>query len=143
MEPLATAAATVSIASGTSTLLQTGTKGVRSAYRRARLSGTIDQKWLKLSALSGGEKMLSAVQVSDIHAFLESDAVKPILSLLALGTVLSEAEDVVEGARTAFLNECKRWNIQGGQKWIKSGDALFASIAALFRGSLPDSSHSP
>ncbi|GAA4035697.1 hypothetical protein GCM10023063_20380 [Arthrobacter methylotrophus] len=143
MEPLATAAATVSIASGTSTLLQTGTKGVRSAYRRARLSGTIDQKWLKLSALSGGERMLSAAQVSDIHAFLESDPVKPILSLLALGTVLSEAEDVVEGARTAFLNECKRWNIQGGQKWVKSGDALFASIAALFRGSLPDSSHSP
>ncbi len=122
--------------------MQTATKGVRSAYRRARLSGTIDQSWLKLGALSGKDVLLSAAEVDDIHAFLESDSVKPILALLAVGTVLSDAEEVVNGARVGFLNECKRWGIKSELKWAPKGDAIFDSVVELFRGVLPDAKHS-
>jgi hypothetical protein len=142
MDPISTVAASVSIASGTSSLLQAANKGVRSAYRRARLSGTIDQNWLKLGALSGKDVLLSAGEVADIHAFLESDSVKPILALLAVGTVLSDAEDVVEGARTAFLNECQRWAVQSELKWTAKGEAIFNSVVELFRGVLPNARHS-
>ncbi len=142
MEPISVVAASVSIASGSSTLLQATTKGVRAAYRRARLSGTIDQKWLSLEVLAAKKALLSAGQVSDIHAFLESESVKPILALLAVGTVLPDAGDVIEGARVAFLNECQRWNLQSAVKWADSGEAIFASVVALFGGALPNAKHS-
>jgi hypothetical protein len=142
MEPISTVAASVSIANGASGLLQAGSKGVKAAYRRARLSGTIDQTWLRLGVLSGKDATFSAAEVSDIHLFLESDSVKPILSLLAVGTVLTEAEDVVDGARTAFLNECTRWAIKSDLKWAADGAAVFNSVVDLFRGALPNAGHS-
>lgn len=142
MEPITAVAATVTIANGSASLLQTATKGVRSAYRRARLSGTIDQKWLKLGALSGKDVELSASDVADIHNFLASEPVKPILALLAVGTVLADAGEVVDGARDGFLNEARRWGIQSGRKWPSKGEAIFNSVVELFRGVLPNAKHS-
>ncbi|MEZ2390618.1 NACHT domain-containing NTPase [bacterium RCC_150] len=142
MEPISAVAASVSIASGTSAVLQAANKGVRSAYRRARLSGTIDQDWLTLDALSGQNASFTAVELTDVHLFLASEAVKPVLALLAVGTVLGDADEVVDGARKAFLNESRRWAIQSKTTWAAKSDAIFDSIVQLFHGVLPNASHS-
>jgi hypothetical protein len=140
MEPISTIAATVTIANGSSSLLQSANKGVRAAYRRLRLSGTLDPKWLKLGVFTADDASFTSAQVSDIHAFLASAQVRPVLSLLAVGTLLPEsgdAREVVECARIAFLSECKRWDIDSGRKWADQGNPVFDSLVELFRGTLP------
>jgi hypothetical protein len=104
----------------------------RAALKRLRLWGTYQVEWLDLDASDDG---FTTRDVGDIQAWLASEEMRPILSLLAvtlLAPDLSERAQAIEVIREAFANNAKRWSIDRGTKWAGKVDAVWNAVLGLY-----------
>lgn len=140
MEPLGAAAAIVGAAGGMNTL-KTATKDTRSAFRRLRIAGLYDPKWLDLGLTEAGtESRFTADEAADVSDFLASSRMKPMLSFMAVAMMYpagTHRTEMLQTARGLFDAEVTRWNLTSRFKWQKAGQALWERLEELYRGTLP------
>lgn len=140
MDPVTVATTTLALANGTRTALTASASGGRYAWRRMRLAGTFDPTWVDISLENQGNFELTANEVAEIHEFLASDRLKPLLSFICLAVVghADDEESEIEGvARATFLNELKVWAVYAKSKIDRKGEALWELIMSIYRGILP------
>jgi NACHT domain len=114
---------------------------VRRTWRAIRLSGTYEAKWLDLPGLNGtDEKQLTAAEVADIEAFMQSPQVGPLLSLYLFVQLAGDEprEDMSSTIASAFQAAAKRWTIDNKQSWLPAAENLWQRVRAFLSASLPD-----
>lgn len=102
-----------------------------------RLWGTYEVEWL---GLDGPDERFTANDVSDIQLWLNSDDMRPVLSVLAvtlLAPDLSERAQALEVIRGAFVNNAKRWCLDRGTKWGGRVDSVWRAVVDLYAAGSP------
>lgn len=141
MEPLSAGAAVAGIAGGSINTLKTATTGTRSAFRKLRIAGIYDPKWLDLG-LTSADKTISfdSDDAKDIELFLASERMKPVLTFIAVAVMYplhEQKHELMDTALNLFTDEAKRWNIAGGKIWHRSTEKIWERLLELYSGALP------
>lgn len=138
MEPISAITATAQIATAAQTSARTTSTALRFAWRRLRLFGTYDAKWLDFGLTS--HSSVTADQASDIQSFLSSRRVAPLLIVHTLEHLAGRAGDDSELATTirdAFINEARRWNADSDSNWASVINELWQSVQFFYVDALP------
>jgi len=110
----------------------------RLALRKWRLAGMVDAAWLVGPDSSGPGVFLNANDAADLDAFLTSDRVRPVLSLLA--TTLMAAPDDEESILTikdTLRSEGLRWSLDHANTWPGQFDEIWAGLLDILLDGLP------
>ncbi|MGO4145745.1 NACHT domain-containing NTPase [Paenarthrobacter sp. YAF11_1] len=107
-------------------------EGGRFAARKLRQYGRYDPKWLNLGLEN---EALTASQVADVHAFLTSPRLQPVLRFMALSILTPTSEghnDIKETMKVSFRTEADRWLETSSEKWKDSVDAIWLRLIDIY-----------
>lgn len=130
-------------AAGAAKSLVQGTPGLaRRGLRQLRLRGTFEPAWLDLGAdEQAADNELTDPQLADVHRFLASAQVPPILTTLALMRLSPsgpEQEHALAVVENIFKNEAAKWNADSKTPWRKQVDSIWRRINLVF-DAIPES----
>lgn len=128
----------LSIGNGARTAAQTAAQISRGALRRLRLSALADPHWI-----SGGPNDvtfgMTAEDIGNSEAFLQSPGAAPILGFVALTKVTPaspERDEILRTLQRAFGNEAQRWALLTNNG-LRNVPRLWDMILAIYEGTLP------
>ena len=107
----------------------------RKVFRRFRLLGTFEPAWLDLSADQDMADALTADQINDIHRFLTSPNVPPILALLTLVNMShgdGDRKDSMDTVQRTFEIAAIRWNADSTAPWRKNIHEIWQRITSIY-----------
>ncbi|WP_346959105.1 NACHT domain-containing protein [uncultured Arthrobacter sp.] len=141
MEPLTVGAAVVAGIGAGNTAVKGTTNiasGIKYALRRLRLSGKYDPDWLDLGSAGSS---LTASQTEDVHKFLASVRVQPIMRFVALAKLIPTSAahpEIIEAMKIAFRSEAERWLIHfPGEKWGEHIGAIWERLIQIYDAMVP------
>jgi hypothetical protein len=136
MDPVTIGVAAVAAVKTGNTLVA-GAKNVaaggRFAARKLRQYGRFDAEWLELG-LEG--ESLTASQVTDVHAFLASTRVQPVLRFVALSVLTPTSEghaDINQAMKALFRDEATRWLDTSSDNWGCAIDLLWERLEVVYQ----------
>ncbi|WP_136046194.1 NACHT domain-containing protein [Microbacterium sp. K41] len=108
----------------------------RRALQRLRLRGTFDIRWIELDDEYG----LTAEDVGDLEAFLDSREGRAILSALAL-TLLTPSSSVrvssLATVQGVFSNSAQKWCAMHSSKWYPGRDSIWNDLVRIYDNATP------
>lgn len=131
------AAVAVGAANATTAVVMNAHKGAGALRRRLGLLGTFEPKWLALT--SGTDFELTAAEVQDIHQFLSSTPMEPVLAFLTIAKLSrfhQGHDDALQTFATVFDNESDRWIALHKSTWRSKKSNLRRMLEELFDSTL-------
>lgn len=139
MDPIS-AGAVVSLGTGAVTsLLGHGAKQAAAVgWRKVRSAGRYDASWLDLGRDSN-RLGISAKDVRSIEEFLDSAAIRPLLSLAAIVSLYAVGDSRLHASEVLskeFENQAKQWTNERGEDWSKAATSIWEELSALYDSDL-------
>lgn len=113
-------------------------RAASTGWRRLKNAGRYDHQWLTLGE-GDYRAHLGANDVRDVEEFLDSAAVRPLLSLTAIVYLYAVGDEKVEAVKTLegeFKNQAKKWTSDRNQKWFNATGEIWHSVTKVFDSDL-------